>query len=400
MWYNNIRSIVETIRNGNIYDFRIFDSNKYYRENIFPFGGVMQFYGNKNKPQNILIQEQELLDKIQHLQDSLPNFLKEYFLYLKTSVSITTRFAYLSDIHFFFSYLATDSHYSSVKEIPLSVIDEFTSSDFNFFIAGYSSRYEAQRNGQRVIFENTNTSLLRKKSSVLSMFKFLYRNGQIKNNISDGTNPIKAPKKNPDAIKKLEIFEAERLIHIVSTGEGLSKKEFDYWKHTKQRDLLIVLFFIIYGLRVSELESLNISSFHFERNEYTIFRKRGKEAIMPLDEKIKAMLKEYISTERASIKSNDEDALFLSTQGQRMTKRAIQNMIKKYTSIVMGTTQKKGYSPHKLRATAASSMIEKGFSIYDVQNLLDHENITTTQLYAAHRKNAKREIIEKLDWLD
>ena len=178
------------------------------------------------------------------------------------------------------------------------------------------------------------------------------------------------------------------------------QKEFEYWKHTRQRDLLIVLFFVIYGLRVSELEALNISSFHFQRGEYTIFKKRGKETLMPLDNKLKEMLLEYIETERASTRSSDEDALFLSTQGQRLTKRAIQNLIKKYTSIVMGTTQQKGYSPHKLRATAASSMIEKGFSIYDVQNLLDHENITTTQLYAAHRKNAKKDIIERLDWLD
>lgn len=360
----------------------------------------MKIYGSNNKPQNILLKEQELLDKIEELQNLMPNFLRDYFLFLKTSVSITTRFAYLSDIQFFLEYLLLDSTYDSIKDIPIHLINNFTSKDFNYFIAGYSSRYETNRNGQRVIFENSNTSLLRKKSSLLSMFKFLYRNGQIDTNIADGTNPIKGPKKNPDSIKKLEIFEAERLIHVVSSGEGLSKRELDYWKHTKKRDLLIVLFFIIYGLRISELEALNISSFHFERNEYTIFRKRGKEAIMPMDHKIRDLLREYISTERAGVKSKDDDALFLSTQGQRLTKRAIQNLIKKYTSIVMGTSKQKGYSPHKLRATAASSMIEKGFSIYDVQNLLDHENITTTQLYAAHRKKAKKEIIDKLDWLD
>ena len=60
----------------------------------------------------------------------------------------------------------------------------------------------------------------------------------------------------------------------------------------------------------------------------------------------------------------------------------------------------KGYSPHKLRATAASSLIQYGFSIYDVQNLLDHENVTTTQLYAAHKKNAKRDVINNYELLD
>lgn len=120
---------------------------------------------------------------------------------------------------------------------------------------------------------------------------------------------------------------------------------------------------------------------------------------MPLDDRLKTMLQDYIETERNSPHQKDPDALFLSTQGSRLSKRAIQNLIKKYTAIVMNTSKSNGYSPHKLRATAASSMIEKGFSIYDVQNILDHENVTTTQLYAAHKKNAKKEIIDKLDWL-
>jgi site-specific recombinase XerD len=66
----------------------------------------------------------------------------------------------------------------------------------------------------------------------------------------------------------------------------------------------------------------------------------------------------------------------------------------------MQTSRDKGYSPHKLRATAASSLIQYGFSIYDVQNLLDHENVTTTQLYSAHRKNAKRDVVNNYELLD
>ena len=83
-----------------------------------------------------------------------------------------------------------------------------------------------------------------------------------------------------------------------------------------------------------------------------------------------------------------------------MTERAIRTLVKKYTSVAMGTVRDLGYSPHKLRATAATSLIEQGNSIYDVQNLLDHENITTTQLYAAHRKNLKRELLKNFEWLD
>ena len=66
----------------------------------------------------------------------------------------------------------------------------------------------------------------------------------------------------------------------------------------------------------------------------------------------------------------------------------------------METTRNNGYSPHKLRATAATSLIQTGFSIYDVQNLLDHDNVTTTQLYAAHKKNVKRDIVNNFEWVD
>jgi site-specific recombinase XerD len=59
-----------------------------------------------------------------------------------------------------------------------------------------------------------------------------------------------------------------------------------------------------------------------------------------------------------------------------------------------------GYSPHKLRATAATSLIGRGNSIYDVQELLDHENVTTTQLYAAHKINTKRELVGSFEWDD
>lgn len=361
----------------------------------------MQIQNKKNKPKNILYKEQSLLDEISSLQSEFPAFLNDYFLYMKTYVATSTRIAYLHDLKFFFNYLLIgNNQFNNIKEITIDIIDCFTAKDFNFFISEYSTRYEVIRNDERIIYENSNVSLARKRSSIITMLKFLYRNGQISNNISDAINPIKTHKKTPDNIKKLNIDEAENLIKIVSTGEGLSQKELVYWKQTKKRDLLIILFFVIYGLRVSELEALNISSFNFARNEYKIYRKRGKEVDMPLDNKLKELLIDYIETERNNISNiSDEDALFLSTHGGRLIKRSIQNLVKKYTSIVLGSSKNNGFSPHKLRATAASSMIEKGFSIYDVQLLLDHDNVTTTQLYSSHKKNARKEIIDNLDWI-
>ncbi len=75
-------------------------------------------------------------------------------------------------------------------------------------------------------------------------------------------------------------------------------------------------------------------------------------------------------------------------------------MLKSILLFVLHTSRDKGYSPHKLRATAATSLIQSGFSIYDVKALLDHDNVTTTQLYAAHKKNIKRDIVNNFEWLD
>ena len=122
---------------------------------------------------------------------------------------------------------------------------------------------------------------------------------------------------------------------------------------------------------------------------------------MPLNQSADMVVKDYLENERAddsSLLPEHRDALFLSLQGKRMTERQIRELVKKYTSIGLATSRKGGYSPHKLRATAATSLIGRGNSIYDVQALLDHEQVTTTQLYASHKMNVKRDLVKDMEW--
>lgn len=122
---------------------------------------------------------------------------------------------------------------------------------------------------------------------------------------------------------------------------------------------------------------------------------------MPLNNTVIEALADYINLERPkddSLTEINKDALLLSIQGTRLTDRQIRQIVKKYTSISLGTSREKGYSPHKLRATAATSLIGRGNSIYDVQELLDHDNVSTTQLYAQHKLNTKRELIKNFEW--
>lgn len=365
-----------------------------------------KIHNKSSKPDNIVARDNEIIDECEAIESALPKFMKDYFIFLKGSVAVTTRRAYLQDILFFCNYMIETDLYTNAEKASDITIDEFkeiTSRDVNLFIGDYCNRYYKKINDGRVLFENNNRSLSRKKSSLSTLFKFMFRNEQLPSDITGGFNPIKLQKTQPDAIKRLEIDEVAMMLDTVQNGTGLTDKEKGYWLKTRLRDKAILVLFVTYGLRLSELRELNISSFNFSRGVFVIYRKRGKEVQMPINDACEKVILDYIENERAKndeLDNENEDALFLSLQKKRMTTRSIRDLVKKYTSIAMGTSRSHGYSPHKLRATAATSMIETGFSIYDVQNLLDHDNVTTTQLYSAHRKNSKREIVKNFDWLD
>ena len=365
-----------------------------------------KIHNKSDKPDNIVVRDSNLIERCISVENNLPKFMKDYFIYLKGSVAVSTRLAYLEDIKFFVNYLVEMQELTIAKDIKDITLDEFNNikaRDINMFLGDYCSRYYKQIKNNTLIFENNNRALARKKSSLSTLFKFLYRNEQIKNNITDGFNPIKLPKPQPDAIKKLEIDEVSKMLEAVENGNGLTDKEKIYWRKTKLRDKAILALFVTYGLRLNELRELNISSFNFSRGEFMIYRKRGKEVLMPINHTCEIVVKDYIYNERTKsdfLDDENKDTLFLSLQNKRITPKAIRQLVKKYTSISMETSREKGYSPHKLRATAATSLIQNGFSIYDVQNLLDHDNVTTTQLYAAHKKHVKRDIIKNFEWLD
>lgn len=367
---------------------------------------TIKIHNKSDKPDNIVLRDNRVIEKCIQVENNLPRFMKDYCIYLKGSVSVTTRLAYLEDIQFFCSYLIETKEITvanEIKEITLNEFNQIKARDVNLFLGDYCTRYYKYTDKNTHIYENNNRALARKKSSLSTLFKFLFRNDQLEANITDGFNPIKLPKPQPDAIKRLEIDEVAKMLDAVDTGLGLTDKEKVYWKKTKLRDKAILALFVTYGLRLNELRELNISSFNFSRGEFKIYRKRGKEVLMPINNTCELVVRDYILNERPKsvmLSEDMQDALFLSLQNKRMDPKSIRQLVKKYTSISMDTSRDKGYSPHKLRATAATSLIQNGFSIYDVQNLLDHDNVTTTQLYAAHKKNVKRDIVNNFEWID
>lgn len=358
-----------------------------------------RIHNKSDKPDNIVEKENQIYLECERIEEELPRFLRQYFVYLKGNILPMSRLAYLRDVRFFFNYLINETDLTKAniaKDITVSEIDNIRASDINLFI-DYCRKYTVDEGDSIVVYENSNKTLARKKSSISVLFKQLYRDGLIKENITDGFDPIRVPKPGEKEIKALQDDEVMIMLDAVTTGSHLTEHEKKYWEKTKLRDKAILVLFLTYGLRLSELEQLNISSFNFSRGDFKIYRKRGKESTMPINRSVEIVVKDYIDNER-NPEASDEEALFLSLQGKRITSRAIRDLVKKYTSIALSTSRKDGYSPHKLRATAATSLIGRGNSIYDVQALLDHEQVTTTQLYASHKINVKRDLVNDMEW--
>jgi site-specific recombinase XerD len=369
---------------------------------------TIHIHNKSDKPDNIVLKETLTEAQCEEIETELPSFLRGFFMYLRSSLLPLSRLAYLRDIRVFFNYIIEETDLTEAaasKGIKESDLDRIEAVDVNIYL-DFLRKYKIKRDDGVYVNHNDNKSLARKRSSLSVLFKYLYRNKMTEKNITDGFDPIRLPKAGDREIKHLEEDEIMVMLDAVANAAGLTKKEKLYWEKTKLRDRAMLLLFLTYGLRLSELQQLNVGSFNFGRGEFKIYRKRGKEAVMPVSDTVFRAVRAYLDeerdllrrAERAAADGSDADALFVSMQGGRMTDRQIRQLVKKYTSIALGTGREAGYSPHKLRATTATSLIERGNSIYDVQELLSHDNITTTQLYAAHRKGAKRELIKDLEW--
>lgn len=360
-------------------------------------------HNKSDKPDNIVAKENEITLECEEIQSQLPNFLRSFFVYLKGNVLPMSRLAYLRDIKAFFTYLISETDLSGagdVKNVTSKEVDAVKAMDINLYL-DYCRRYRVETEKNVTIYENQNKTLARKKSSLSVMFKQLYRDEIVSRNITDGFDPIRVQKVSEREIKALQDNEVLTMLDVVSSGTGFTDHQRSYWEKTKKRDKAILILFLTYGLRLSELQQLNISSFNFSREEFKIYRKRGKESTMPMNKSVTSVIADYINNERKSsetLEKENKDALFLSLQGKRLTQRQIRELVKKYTSMALKTSTSAGYSPHKLRATAATSLIGRGNSIYDVAALLDHEQVTTTQLYAKHKTNVKRNLVSGMEW--
>jgi len=219
------------------------------------------------------------------------------------------------------------------------------------------------------------SSVTRKIAAVKSFCHFLLREGIIKD---DPTIDIQFPKMEKRLPKALSPSEVLRLIEYPKGEQNL---------HVRDRAILEVLYGS--GIRASELVGLNMSHVNLDVGYLRCMGKGGKERIVPFGSAAIKALKEYIDKARPKLIKKDCDPLFFDRAGRRLTRQGLWYIFNDY---VKKAGLKTGVSPHSLRHSFATHLLERGADLRSVQEMLGHANIKTTEIYT----NVSRERIRRV----
>lgn len=206
-------------------------------------------------------------------------------------------------------------------------------------------------------------SINRKLSTLKSFFKFLLKNKLVKSNPLLKVIAPKTSSRLPIFVGENEMNNLFSEISFENNFEGL-------------RDKLILELFYASGIRLSELIELQISFIDTNRNSIKVLGKRNKERIIPFGEKIKTLLTQYLNSRKELAFTGD--LVFLTKKGEKMYPKLVYRIVNYYLSMVTTVSKK---SPHVLRHTFATHMLNNGADLNSIKEILGHANLSATQVY-------------------
>lgn len=279
------------------------------------------------------------------------------YLKLEKGYSANTLDAYMRDVDKLFRYLAVEQ--VDVLDVKLEDLEHFAA-----FISDLGI-------GPR--------SLARILSGVRQFYRFLVIDGYLE---VDPTELLESPKQ-PDHLPEV-LSTAE--VDLLEQAIDLSK-----WEGRRNRAIIEVLFSC--GLRVSELTNLKLSNLYIEEQYIRVMGKGSKERLVPISPRALDELNYWFADRNVmKIKPGEEDYVFLNRRGQHLTRTMILIMIKRY-AVEAGI--KKTISPHTLRHSFATSLLEGGADLRAIQAMLGHESIGTTEIYThIDTSTLRQEILE------
>ena len=332
-------------------------------------------YHDEQNKQNIL--------KMRAVLETLPSFCKNFFRGIEEYTSSRTRLAYAYDLRLFFEYIHENNPIyakQEIKDFSIDILENLTRGDIEEYLE-YLSLYE--KDGKEIT--NDERGKERKLAALRSMYNYFFQGEMIKNNPA---SLVPMPKKHEKEIIRLEPNEVAILLDQVEDGTKLTKKELEYHKKTKIRDVALLTLLLGTGIRVSECVGLDIQDINFDVNGIKIRRKGGYEAVIYFGDEVEMALLDYLDERKHIIAAEGhENAFFLSLQNRRLSVRSVENLVKKYASRV--TTLKK-ITPHKLRSTYGTSLYRETGDIYLVAYVLGHKDVNTTRKHYAAQEDERR----------
>ena len=212
---------------------------------------------------------------------------------------------------------------------------------------------------------NTASTINKKLSALRSFYRFSLKRKLVE---KDPAHCIMGPKKSKPLPQFLREGEMNHLL------DGL---EWDYNSYKDVRARTILLLFYEAGLRRAELIGLNDADVDFVTGQLKVTGKRNKQRIVPFGKELAEALINYRTVRDEQEKNSD--AFFLNDKGDRMTAPQVYALVRKYLSAVTSLKKK---SPHVLRHTFATAMLNHGADLESIKNLLGHESVSTTEIYA------------------
>lgn len=278
------------------------------------------------------------------MQDTMHDFLRH--LEVERGYSVNTLSAYRNDLNQFIEYLRGKGNPESWADVGKPTI-------IDYMITLKEREYSS-------------ATVARKVASIKSFFHFLLSEQIL---VDDPTATLDTPRVKKHLPRVLTVDEINRLLDAplsVAGPKGI-------------RDAALLETLDATGVRVSELVSLNLDDIDLASWTIRCFGKGSKERVVPLHPRAADAIDRYIETARTSyLKDRDEPALFLNPRGKRLTRQGLWLIIKRYVELAGIEAD---VTPHTLRHSFATNLLDGGSNLREVQVLLGHSNISTTQIY-------------------
>ncbi len=280
---------------------------------------------------------------------------EKYLRYEKNASPHTIR-SYISDIQEFTKYLKTKK--TEYFHLTLPILRSYLGNIYT---------------------KNSTSTLSRKLSAIKTFFKFLSREGHVIKNVAE---LISLPKKRQKLPIFLNIDEVSALLETPDTNTTLGI-----------RDKAILELFYATGIRLSELVGLNLDSFQDGWSRIKVLGKRNRERIIPVGGQAKTALKSYVLKRKEMLTRQIEtNAFFISQHGKRVSGRQVARIVQKY---IQKCHLVRNMSPHSLRHSFATHLLESGADLRSIQELLGHIHLSTTQRYTHLSIDKLMEVYDK-----